>query len=82
MKKLIVIVISLFFALSASQAQDAKKDLSELFPKKGENALGFDMATIIKFVGNSYSANGTFGFPANSIVEPSHRSFSLFPTVF
>ncbi len=64
------------------QAQEGKKDLSELFPKKGECALGFDMANIIKFIGNSYSANGTFGYPAFGMIEPSHRNFTIFPTIF
>lgn len=82
MKKLIVISISILYMSSALFAQNAKSDFSEILPKKGEYSMGLDMANMIQFVGNSFSANGMFSYPNYNMVKPALSAVTIHPTVF
>lgn len=82
MRKFIIIGISLMLATPVLFGQDDKKDHSDLFPKAGDFSLGIDMANIIKFVGNSFSSDGTPGFPFNDMIEPSMTGVAVKPIIY
>jgi len=82
MRKLIFTSATILCLFSALYAQNEKKDFSEIFPKKGDCSIGLDMANIIQFVGNSFSANGVFAYPNYNMITPSQASILLNPTLF
>jgi len=64
MKKIIILSISLVFAVGSLRAQESAtptkgKDFSEMLPKAGDFALGMDMANFITTFNNSITNAGT-----------------------
>lgn len=82
MRKFIIIGISFLLATPILFGQDEKKDHSDLFPKAGDYSLGIDMANVIKFVGNSFSAHGTPDYPNYSMIEPSMTAVAIKPIIY
>lgn len=82
MRKLIIVCVSFLITAPTLFGQDEKKDHSELFPKAGNFSLGIDMANIIKFIGNSFSAAGTNNFPNYDMIGPSNTGLELRPTIY
>jgi hypothetical protein len=82
MKKLIIASLCVFAVLYTSQAQETKKDFSDILPKKGTLSLGLDLANMIRFIGNSNSSHGTFNYPDYNMVTSSQQSIMFNPTLF
>lgn len=81
MKKLIILGLSVLFCAPAILAQEEDKDFTHLYPKAGQFSIGLDMANMIKFVGNSFSSNGTNN-PGYDMVQPSATGFNIAPTIY
>lgn len=82
MRKLTITSITILCMCSVLYAQNDKKDFSEILPKAGEYSIGLDMAKVIQFVGNSFSANGAPSYPNYNMIQPSMQSITLSPTMF
>lgn len=82
MRKFIIICTSILFAAPTLFGQEAKSDHSELFPKAGDFSMSLDMSNVIKFIGNSFSAEGKANYPNYSMIEPSMTAISVDPTIY
>ena len=82
MKKLIIASLCVFAVLYTSQAQETKKDFSDILPKKGTLSLVLDFANMIRFIGICNSSHGTFNYPDYNMVTSSQQSIMFNPTLF
>lgn len=80
MRRLIILCVSAMFVAPTVFGQE-DKDFSYLFPKQGQFSIGMDMANVIKFVGNSFSSNGT-QTPNYSMVTPSSTGVLINPILY